>query len=58
MQDALRERLVDDLHLVVVPTLLGGGERLFDRLDGGPVGYEVVDFAASPAVVHVHLRRA
>jgi hypothetical protein len=45
------------MHLVIVPILLGGGERLFDHLDGGPDGYECVDFVTSPSVVHVRLSR-
>jgi dihydrofolate reductase len=55
IQQFLRARLVDELHLVVVPVLLGGGERLFDNLDGGAEGYECVEFAPSPSVAHVRL---
>ena len=39
------------------PSLLGGGERLFDNLDGGPDGYEVVEFVSSPSVLHACLAR-
>src|SRR6266478_3141437 len=38
IQQFLRARLVDELHLVLVPFLLGGGERLFDNLDGAAGG--------------------
>jgi dihydrofolate reductase len=55
VQAALRARLVDDLHVAVVPVLLHRGERLFDNLDGGPDGYEVAEFVSSPAVAHVRL---
>ncbi len=58
VQQYLRARLVDDLHLAIVPILLGRGERLFDHLDGGPVGYECVERVSSPSVVHVRLERA
>ena len=57
VQQYLRAGLIDELHLVIVPILLGGGERLFDHLDGGPVGYECVEWASSPSVVHVRLSR-
>jgi len=57
LQDALRAQLVDDVHLTIVPVLLGRGERLFDRLDGGPHGYAVTDVVATPEVVHVRLER-
>jgi len=58
IQQYRRAGLVDELHLAIVPVLLGGGERLFDNLDGGPDGYEVVQFVSSAAVTHVRLARA
>lgn len=57
IQQYLRAGLIDDLHVAIVPILLGGGERLFDHLDGGPYGYECVEFVSSPSVAHVHLAR-
>lgn len=57
IQQYLRAGLIDDLHVVIVPTLLGGGERLFDHLDGGAEGYKCVEFVSSPSVAHVHLSR-
>jgi len=52
----LRAGLLDELHVVVVPVLLGAGERLFDGLGPAVEGWECVEFAASPAVAHVRLR--
>jgi dihydrofolate reductase len=57
IQAYLRARLVDEMHLAIVPVLLGSGARLFDHLDGGPVGYELVEFVSSPAALHVRLAR-
>ena len=57
VQAYLRARLVDELHIPIVPVLLRGGERLFDNLDGGPDGYECSEMVASPAAVHVRLTR-
>ncbi len=57
VQQYLRAGLIDDLHLTIVPVLLGVGERLFDHLDGGPYGYECVELACSPAVAHVRFCR-
>ncbi|WP_280404910.1 dihydrofolate reductase family protein [Nocardia brasiliensis] len=52
----LRAGLVDELHLPVVPILLGGGERLYDDLGTLP-GYEVSSVVRSPAVTHVQFTR-
>jgi len=57
IQQYLRAGLIDELHLAIVPILLGEGERLFDNLDGGAAGYECVELVSSPAVVHVRLAR-
>jgi hypothetical protein len=40
-QEYLRAGLVDELHVVVVPVLLHGGEPLFDNLDGSLEGMGV-----------------
>jgi dihydrofolate reductase len=57
IQQYLRARLLDELHVAIVPVFLGGGERLFDNLDGAVDGYECVELVSSPAVVHVRLER-
>ncbi|GAB3951658.1 dihydrofolate reductase family protein [Kribbella albertanoniae] len=36
-QQALAVGLLDELHVSLVPVLLGGGVRLFDLLGGGPI---------------------
>jgi dihydrofolate reductase len=57
IQQYLRASLVDEMHLVIVPILLGGGERLLDHLDGGPTGLECVELVSSPSVTHARLVR-
>ena len=52
----LRAGLVDELHVAVVPVLLGAGERLFEDLDGAPA-LEAAEVAASPSVAHIRLVR-
>lgn len=51
----LRAKLVDELHLAIVPTLLGSGERLFGDVDAAAAGYEVVEHRCSQDVWHVRL---
>ncbi len=56
IQQYLAAGLVDELHVAVVPILLGGGERLF--ADPTAVdGYEVVEYLPSEAVAHVRLAK-
>ena len=57
VQQYLRAGLIDELGLAIVPIFLGGGERLFDHLDGGPTGYECVEMVSSPAVTHARFVR-
>ena len=57
IQQFLRARLLDELHVAISPIFLGGGERLFDDLDGATDDYECVELVSSPAVVHVRLAR-
>jgi dihydrofolate reductase len=57
VQQYLRAGLLDELHVVVVPVLLGGGERLFDRLGDALDGWRCVEFTPSAAAAHVRLRR-
>ena len=56
MQQYLRAGLVDELHVAVVPLLLGGGERLFAHLEGAPP-LECAEVLSSPAAAHIRMVR-
>jgi dihydrofolate reductase len=49
--------LVDELHVAVVPLLLGGGERLFPDDPAVAARYTCSELVSSAAVTHVRLTR-
>ena len=55
-QQSLNAGLVDEMHLHQVPTLLGGGERLFDTV-ADLHGLALVETVAAPNVVHLKFAR-
>jgi dihydrofolate reductase len=58
VQQYLRAGLVDEVHLTIVPVLVGRGERLLDNLADGIRGYRVDELVSSPTAVHARLVRA
>lgn len=48
--------LVDEMHVVMVPMLIGGGERVFPE-SSPPPGYTCVERVATDAVVHLRFAR-
>jgi dihydrofolate reductase len=48
--------LVDEFDLHLVPLLLGGGSRLFDRLRAGLIELEPTRVIDSPKVTHLRYR--
>jgi len=57
IQQFLRARLIDDMHLAVSPVLLGSGEQLFRGIDMHALGYECVKSVAGERATHVTIRR-
>ena len=51
----LKAGLVDELHFVLVPMLMGSGERIFEGLDGVQDRYEVAEYIPSKTVAHVRI---
>lgn len=53
----LKERLVDHMHLVQVPILLGRGVRLWDGLEGLEQVFDIETTASSSGVTHLMFSR-
>jgi dihydrofolate reductase len=58
IRDFLAAGLVDHLHLVMVPILLGRGVRIWDGLEGVEKGYEVESVSSPSGVTHLTFTRA
>jgi dihydrofolate reductase len=52
-----RARLLDELHLVQMPALLGSGESLFADLNVRELGYACTERVATPNATHIVLSR-
>ncbi len=57
IQQYLRQRLIDEMHIAISPVLLGSGERLFDGVDLRALGYACTQHVASAQATHVVLSR-
>ena len=57
IQQYLRHRLVDEMHLAISPVLLGSGERLFEGVNLPALGYACVKQEASARATHLILSR-
>jgi dihydrofolate reductase len=53
----LRAKLIDEMHLVLRPVLMGRGEPLFEGLDLYALGYEVEQMVPGERAVHMIVRR-
>lgn len=55
-QQLIRAGRVDEISIHLVPVLLGGGVRLFDRLGDGHVSLEPVDVVGTDRATHLRYR--
>lgn len=49
--------LIDEMHLVIAPVILGSGERLFDQPLPSISGYSCTPLSCHGGVAHAHLAR-
>lgn len=57
IQQYLRQRLIDEMHIAISPVLLGSGERLFDGVNLPALGYACVRHEATAKATHLILSR-
>jgi dihydrofolate reductase len=55
-QQCIRAGLLDQIHVDLVPVLLGGGVRLFDHLGAGPIELERTEVVEGTGVTHLTFR--
>ena len=56
-RDFLRAGLVDHLHVMIAPILLGQGSRLWDDLRGLDLAHKVTTEVAESGTIHVTFSR-
>jgi dihydrofolate reductase len=57
-QQCIRAGLLDEIHVELVPVLLGGGVRLFEHLGTEPIELESSRVIEAPGVTHLTFRVA
>jgi dihydrofolate reductase len=57
IQQYLRARLIDEMHLAVAPVFLGAGENLFAGLDLRTLGYACVNRVSTPSAIHLIVQK-
>ncbi|MDZ7920023.1 dihydrofolate reductase family protein [Rhodoferax sp.] len=57
IQQYLRLRLIDEMHIAISPVLLGAGERLFEGINLPALGYACTQHVSTPRATHVVLTR-
>jgi dihydrofolate reductase len=57
IQQYLREKLIDEIHLAISPVLMGSGENLFSSLNLVSLGYQCSGSVCSEKATHVIVKR-
>jgi dihydrofolate reductase len=58
VQQFLRARLIDEMHLAVSPVVFGAGENLWRGIDLHALGYKTDEHVMGERALHVFIRRA
>lgn len=57
IQQYLRLRLIDEMHIAIAPVLLGAGERLFEGVNLPALGYACTGHQSTPLATHLLIAR-
>jgi dihydrofolate reductase len=57
IQQYLRAKLIDELHLAIAPILMGSGENLFAGIDLPALGYACTQHVSAEHAMHVVLQK-
>ena len=57
IQQYLRQRLIDEMHIAISPVLLGAGERLFEGINLPALGYVCTKHQSTPLATHLIITR-
>lgn len=57
VQQCLRARLIDEMHLAIAPIFLGAGENLFSGLDLPALGYACTERVPTASAIHLIVQR-
>lgn len=53
IQQYLKAQLIDEMHIVITPVILGTGERLFENIDLINLGYKITHYKLSDKAMHL-----
>ena len=57
IQQYLKAKLIDEMHIAISPVILGSGERLFDQIDLVKLGYKCIENTQTEKAMHIILAK-
>jgi dihydrofolate reductase len=58
IQQYLKARLIDEMHIAVSPVFLGAGERLFENINLNTLGYKLVKTVMTEKAMHLTIAKS